>query len=179
MEMFMRKTGRRGWGIQLAAVVATLLISLAAAPTTATAASCLPSSIKSTLKNIERKFGPVSIVSAHRPGARISGSGRPSLHASCRAVDFHPPKGKYKQVLSYLKSNHNGGLGTYSCGMYHLHIDNGPYVRFHKCQSASLSGKAKSATKLAKANTAKSTKFAKVTGRKPKLVSVVGYAMLQ
>jgi hypothetical protein len=57
-----------------------------------------------------------------------------SYHASCRAVDFNPPRGKYQQVASWLKANHRGGVGTYSCGMHHIHVDNGPAVRFHKCE---------------------------------------------
>ncbi|MEZ5924439.1 MAG: D-Ala-D-Ala carboxypeptidase family metallohydrolase [Hyphomicrobiaceae bacterium] len=102
-----------------------------------TSPSCLPSSIKAVLNQIRSKFGPVTIVSTFRRGARIAGSGRPSYHASCRAVDFHPPKGKYSAVLAYLQRTHSGGLGTYSCGMHHLHIDNGPRIRFHHCVSSS------------------------------------------
>lgn len=124
----------------LASFATAMLVAVTAlaAPTPASAAgtSCLPGSIKAKLSQIRAKFGPVSIVSAHRPGARIRGSGKRSLHASCRAVDFHPPKGKYSQVVNWLKSTHSGGVGTYSCGMHHIHIDNGPRVRFHHCVSA-------------------------------------------
>jgi hypothetical protein len=94
---------------------------------------CLPASIKSRLHQIRKKFGKIRIVSAHRPGARIAGSGKRSYHASCRAVDFHPPRGKYRAVANWLKKVHKGGVGTYSCGMHHIHIDNGPRVRFHHC----------------------------------------------
>lgn len=106
------------------------------ASTVTAQASCLPSGLKAKLSQIRAKFGPVRIVSTHRPGARIAGSGKRSYHASCRAVDFHPPKGKYSQVVSWLKANHGGGVGTYSCGMHHIHIDNGPRVRFHHCVNA-------------------------------------------
>jgi hypothetical protein len=94
---------------------------------------CLPASVKARLNQIRKKFGPVKVISTHRPGARIAGSGKRSYHASCRAVDFHPPKGKYRQVLAWLKANHKGGVGSYSCGMHHIHIDNGPKVRYHHC----------------------------------------------
>ncbi len=109
-----------------------------ATPQVAQAAStgCLPGTVKAKLAQIRQKFGPVRIISTHRPGARIAGSGKRSYHASCRAVDFHAPRGKYRQVLAYLRSNHGGGLGTYSCGMHHIHIDNGPKVRFHHCVNA-------------------------------------------
>jgi Peptidase M15 len=121
-----------------AAVILLALAGLVAANTTAQAArtSCLPGSVKAKLAQIRAKFGPVRIVSTHRPGARIAGSGKRSYHASCRAVDFHAPRGKYRQVVAWLKRNHSGGVGTYSCGMHHIHIDNGPRIRFHHCVNA-------------------------------------------
>lgn len=97
--------------------------------------SCLPGALKSRLSHINKTFGRVSVLSTYRRGARMP-NGRPSFHASCQAVDFKPPSGKYAQVASWLKSNHGGGVGTYSCGMYHIHIDTGPRVRFHRCQRA-------------------------------------------
>ncbi|MEL7048041.1 MAG: D-Ala-D-Ala carboxypeptidase family metallohydrolase [Pseudomonadota bacterium] len=103
---------------------------------TAAGTGCLPGSIKSKLAQIRSKFGPIKVISTHRPGARIAGSGKRSLHASCRAADFHPPKGKYRQVVAWLKKTHSGGVGTYSCGMHHIHIDNGSRVRFHHCVNA-------------------------------------------
>lgn len=106
-------------------------------PSFAAPTGCLPGTVKAKLAQIRKKFGPVRVISTHRPGARIKGTGKRSYHASCRAVDFHPPKGKYRQVLAYLRSSHSGGLGTYSCGMHHIHLDNGPRVRFHHCVNAS------------------------------------------
>ncbi|MGD9801877.1 MAG: D-Ala-D-Ala carboxypeptidase family metallohydrolase [Hyphomicrobiaceae bacterium] len=99
--------------------------------------SCLPGTLKARLSQINKKFGHVSIVSTYRRGARMP-NGRRSFHASCQAVDFNPPRGKYSQVASWLKANHGGGVGTYSCGMHHIHIDSGPRVRFHHCQSATV-----------------------------------------
>lgn len=99
-------------------------------------ANCIPAELRRTLNEVSRRFGHVEVISDHRPGATISGSGRPSYHASCRAVDFNPPAGKYQQVANWLKANHSGGVGTYSCGMHHIHIDNGPNVRFHKCEGS-------------------------------------------
>jgi uncharacterized protein YcbK (DUF882 family) len=98
-----------------------------------TSTSCLPSSVKSALWEVQKRFGKITVVSTHRPGARIAGSGRQSYHASCRAVDFKAPSGKHSAVVSWLKSNFSGGVGTYSCSMHHIHIDNGPYIRWHKC----------------------------------------------
>ena len=76
------------------------------------------------------------MVSTGRPGARIAGTGHVSYHASCRAVDFHPASGSYGRVLGWLSANFGGGIGTYSCAMHHIHIDNGPRVRWHKCVNA-------------------------------------------
>jgi hypothetical protein len=98
---------------------------------------CLPGILKQRLSQIRSSFGPVRIVSTIRRGARIAGSGRRSMHAACRAVDFAPPRGKYGQVVAWLKRNHGGGVGTYSCAMHHIHMDNGPRVRFHHCVTAS------------------------------------------
>ncbi len=124
-------------GIVSAVLFAALAISplseFSMKPAYAAKSGCLPASVKNKLAIIRKKFGPVRIISTHRPGARIAGSGKRSYHASCRAVDFHPPKGKYRQVVSWLKANHKGGVGTYSCGMHHIHLDNGPRVRFHHC----------------------------------------------
>lgn len=124
-------------GIICAAMLALVSIitpiNTITAPAYAAKTSCLPGILKHRLNQIRKKFGPIRVVSTHRHGARIAGTGKRSYHASCRAVDFHPPKGKYRAVVKWLKSNHKGGVGTYSCGMHHIHLDNGPKVRFHKC----------------------------------------------
>lgn len=124
-------------GIVGAVIFTALAVSpnsdFAMKPAYAKGTGCLPGILKTRLSQIRQKFGPVKVISTHRAGARIAGSGKPSYHASCRAVDFHAPKGKYKQVVSWLRANHKGGVGTYSCGMHHIHLDNGPNVRFHHC----------------------------------------------
>ena len=117
-------------GLALAAIALGATIG----PVSTANAACMPAALAATLHQIKSKFGPVQVISSHRPGARIRGSGRASYHASCRAVDFNPPRGKHSQVVSWLKANHRGGVGTYSCGMSHIHIDTGPKVRFHRCQ---------------------------------------------
>jgi hypothetical protein len=98
--------------------------------------SCLPDELKTTLAHIERKWGPVRILSAYRPNARVRGTGRPSLHASCRAVDFRPPSGTFGAVARWLRDSHRGGVGTYSGRRSHIHIDHRPCqpgrcVRWH------------------------------------------------
>jgi uncharacterized protein YcbK (DUF882 family) len=99
--------------------------------------TCVPSELKLLLDDVERHFGPVQVISTHRPGATVAGTGRRSKHADCRAVDFNPPRGKYREVADWLKQNHDGGVGTYACGMNHIHIDNGDSRRWHKCTGGS------------------------------------------
>ena len=88
--------------------------------------SCMPAALKAALARIKSACGRVQVISGHRPGARVAGSGRPSYHASCRAVDFHAPRACALRVLA----GWNGGLGTYSGRMTHIHLDTGPQVRF-------------------------------------------------
>ncbi len=93
--------------------------------------ACLPGELKATLNHVEAKFGPVQVISSHRPGARVRGTGRRSKHADCRAVDFHPAKGQHAAVVAWLRANHSGGLGTYSGRHSHIHIDNGGDHTWH------------------------------------------------
>jgi hypothetical protein len=96
-----------------------------------TSRACLPYELKNLLATIESRFGPVKVVSTHRPGARIPGTRHASFHATCRAVDFHPAPGKYREVLAYLRGQWNGGIGTYSGQQHHLHIDVGHKIVWH------------------------------------------------
>ena len=120
--------------LALMLVVTAAAMQISNPPAAEAGRNCLPGSIKSILSQIESRYGRVRVISTFRRGARIAGSGRRSYHASCRAVDFHPPRGKYRAVLSYLKSNFRGGIGTYRCRMRHIHIDNGPHTRWSKCR---------------------------------------------
>jgi uncharacterized protein YcbK (DUF882 family) len=87
---------------------------------------CTPKALHHTIHQIERNFGQVSIIRVYTKGARIAGSGRPSLHASCRAVDFHPRKGSKAQVWKWLKRNYRGGKILYTRRpFHHIHIDIG------------------------------------------------------
>jgi Peptidase M15 len=92
---------------------------------------CLPGALKNALASIESRFGTVRVISTFRPGARIAGTHHMSLHATCRAVDFHPPAGKYGEVLAYLRANWKGGIGTYSGQLHHLHLDLGHHKQWH------------------------------------------------
>ena len=121
-------------------LLAGVVLALALGPATSaeargasTSESCLPGVLKSRLSQIRSTFGKITVVSTHRPGAKINGSGKSSYHSSCRAVDFVPPSGQYSKVTRWLYANHEGGVGTYTC-MNHIHFDNGPHVRWSKCR---------------------------------------------
>ena len=83
----------------------------------------MPVSVANKLRVVESKFGKIRILSSCRPGATVRKTGRPSMHRYCRAVDFNPPRGKYRQVARYLKTTWGGGVGTYSGRFNHIHID--------------------------------------------------------
>ena len=83
----------------------------------------MPASVANKLRSVESKFGKIRIISSCRPGATVIKTGRPSMHRYCRAVDFNPPRGKYRQVARYLKTTWGGGVGTYSGRFNHIHID--------------------------------------------------------
>lgn len=119
--------------LRAALVVACILAPASLAQPAEANEGCLPGVLRTRLAQIRKTYGPVNVVSTYRKGARIRGSGKPSYHAGCRAVDFIPPKGKYGTVVRWLYANHEGGVGTYTC-MSHIHIDNGPNVRWSKCR---------------------------------------------
>lgn len=88
---------------------------------------CLPGSIKAALARVQAQCGGVTIISAHRGGARIAGSGKPSYHASCRAADF--TMRNYACGIRAL-AGWGGGLSTDPHRVAHLHMDTGPRIRF-------------------------------------------------
>lgn len=88
--------------------------------------SCLPYQIKAALEKANQACG-ITVISAHRPGARIAGTGHVSKHATCHAADFttkNPPC-----VLLAL-SDWRGKLSTDYSRVRHFHIDDGSYARF-------------------------------------------------
>lgn len=98
--------------IGISALTALTIMAWTTTSTRAAQASCLPASLKVRLAQIRKRFGSVRIISTSRAHARISGTRYASYHASCRAVDIIPPKGKFGAVASWLRANHSGGVGT-------------------------------------------------------------------
>ena len=95
------------------------------AGSSSTSLACLPPELRSALADVEQKFGAVTVISTHRPGAVIAGTGRPSQHRDCGAVDFRP-SGNRRAIVAFLRNDPRvKGLGLYRSG--HIHIDAGPY----------------------------------------------------
>ena len=72
--------------------IRTSIVILAAAVAASTQAqahstSCTPAHLVSALKQVEAECGAAKIVSAHRPGARIAGTGRVSQHSFCNGTN--------------------------------------------------------------------------------------------
>lgn len=118
-------------------VLALLAVPALAAPPT----KCLPREIRAAVFVMTQRWGPPEIVSTFRRNAVIAGTRHRSYHASCRALDFHPPRGRYREVLAWLRSTWPGGLGTYSGAMHHIHIDTGRFVRFHTYVGRAIAAK--------------------------------------
>src|SRR5262245_60076109 len=68
------------------AILAALVAARGVAASTqagAHSSSCTPGHLQSALKQVEAQCGSAKIISAHRPGARIRGTGHISQHALC------------------------------------------------------------------------------------------------
>ncbi|MBX9773500.1 MAG: hypothetical protein K2Y71_03715 [Xanthobacteraceae bacterium] len=66
----------------LAAVVAAPAVA-ASTPAEAHSSSCTPAHLTSAVRQVEAQCGSARVISAHRPGARIRGTGHISQHALC------------------------------------------------------------------------------------------------
>ena len=98
-------------------------------PAQAASTSCLPASVKAKLNYIERHFGRVTVISTYRKNARIAGSGKPSKHRNCKAVDFHVHGNKAAAIRWLWKQR--GEVIVYRCAMHHLHAGVGSYKGHH------------------------------------------------
>lgn len=125
--------------VVLAAAVVALAISIShasAAPSDASGnavmyqarapESCAPWAIKNQLERIAAHCGPVTVISTFRRGARVRGSGRPSLHRYCSAaigaVDFQTRN--YRCARAQL-SDWSGGQSLDPFAVGHIHLSVG------------------------------------------------------
>jgi hypothetical protein len=80
-----------------------------------------PSELIQLVKELEQFCGS-RLISAHRPGARVRGSGHPSLHAVKRAVDMAGnPSCMYARLKGW-----PGGVSTDYARVQHIHISYAP-----------------------------------------------------
>lgn len=87
------------------------------------------------LRSFAAQWG-LTIISAHRAGARVRGSGRTSLHAHCNghsgAIDAYPRRGQAGAVIASARAR-GFGVGTYSGCHHHIHFSVGGHERrFHQ-----------------------------------------------
>lgn len=111
------------------AIAVVVIVAVIFSPRKAWASAsrnCLSYEAHRLLDTIERRFGPVQVISTCRPGAKVRGTGRPSRHASGNAIDFRA--GARKQaIVEWLAATHrSGGLMTYRHSS-HIHVDIGPH----------------------------------------------------
>jgi uncharacterized protein YcbK (DUF882 family) len=87
---------------------------------------CVPYRLKSALRQVSKRFGPVVVHSTHRWPLEnwAKGGKKRSYHLSCKAVDFGV-RGDPAGVAEYLITLPQvGGYSRYPQGFYH--IDSGP-----------------------------------------------------
>jgi hypothetical protein len=96
---------------------------VASAGASAAPTDCLPAGLRSVLKDIEARFGPVALVSTTtlHTDNHSRGSVRHKLHGACQAVDFKV-KGNGKAVVAYLRSRPEvAGINSYgNNGVIHI-----------------------------------------------------------
>ena len=100
--------------------------STAPTPSPATAAvptDCLPEGLRSVLKEVETRFGTVTLVSTTElhTDNHSRGSVRHKLHGACEAVDFKVT-GSRQAVLAYLRTRREvAGINSYgNNGVIHI-----------------------------------------------------------
>jgi hypothetical protein len=101
-----------------ASVTKTVSSSAPSVPT-----DCLPAGLRGVLKDVEARFGAVTLVSTTElhTDNHSRGSVRHRLHAACKAIDFKV-KGDRKAVVAYLRARPEvAGVNTYgNNGVIHM-----------------------------------------------------------
>lgn len=85
---------------------------------------CVPGQLKTVLKRVAEKYGPITVNSTFRSqkSNRKVGGKKRSWHLKCAAVDFRV-HASTKGLLSYLqKQKEVGGYKRYKSGFYHIDI---------------------------------------------------------
>jgi hypothetical protein len=88
---------------------------------------CLPAGLRSVLKDVETRFGAVTLVSTTElhTDNHSAGGVRHKLHSACQAVDFKV-KGDRKAVVAYLRLRPEvAGINSYGNNGL-IHLDHNP-----------------------------------------------------
>lgn len=80
---------------------------------------CLPDQLKAALAKVQAACPGFNVISANRPGSRVRGSGRTSLHASCQAADITVSKWS---CASRVLKDFPGGMSTDPERVGHIHV---------------------------------------------------------
>ena len=84
---------------------------------------CLPAGLRGVLKDVEARFGAVTLVSTTElhTDNHSRGSTRHKLHTACKAIDFKV-KGDRRAVVAYLRAHPEvAGVNTYgNNGVIHM-----------------------------------------------------------
>lgn len=104
-------------------IMRVILIAIALCmPTILNAKPSIPTPIKTALNTVQSYCSGFRINSHFRPGAKVAGTHRTSLHASGRAVDFHV--NNWACAYNVLRS-WRGGLSMDAPRVNHIHISAG------------------------------------------------------
>ena len=98
----------------------------------------LPKPLRTFLVRVQEKCAGFKVVSACRPGARVAGSGRPSLHASCQAADYQVRK---PACALQLAKGWPGGHSVDYRAVNHFHASWSPKGREWKARFSHYSNK--------------------------------------
>lgn len=86
---------------------------------------CLPGPLRAVLRDLEIKFGPVTVVSTTHLNSdnHTAGTIRDKLHQACKAVDIRASRDP-KEVIAFLKLRPEvGGINSYRNRLVHFDLD--------------------------------------------------------
>lgn len=91
--------------------------------------SGLPASVRAALSDVRSSCSGFRVISMHRPGARVAGTGRVSLHAYGLAADFRVSN--YGCAYGVLQ-RHNVGWSRDGGRCGHIHVSDGSRIGRHE-----------------------------------------------
>ncbi len=92
--------------------------------------SGLPATVRAALSDVRSSCGGFRVISMHRPGARVAGTSRVSLHAYGLAADFRVSN--YSCAYNVLRRHNSVGWSRDGNRCGHIHISDGSRVGRHE-----------------------------------------------